>query len=96
MKTSKLVTLLSFLLLSPLMIWAQQDTDHKYQKTLKDVLEEIQTRFHVKIKYSEPQVKDKVVTYADWRFRTTVDETLANVLAPLDMKVNKEGPTTLN
>ena len=94
MKTSKLVTLLSFLLLSPLMIWAQQDTDHKYQKTLKDVLEEIQTRFHVKIKYSEPQVKDKVVTYADWRFRTTVDETLANVLAPLDMKVNKEGPTT--
>ncbi|MGZ3755785.1 MAG: alpha/beta hydrolase family protein [Mucilaginibacter sp.] len=93
MKTLKLVTLLSFLLLSPIMIFAQQDTDHKYQKTLKDVLEEIQTRFHVKIKYSEPQVKDKVVTYADWRFRTTVDETLANVLAPLDMKVNKEGPT---
>jgi dienelactone hydrolase len=39
-------------------------------------------------------VKDKWITYADWRFRNTVDETLTNVLAPLDMKVNKEGPTT--
>jgi len=81
-------------LLQPLFSWAQQDTDHQYRKSLKEVLNEVQQRFHVKIKYNEAQVKDKWITYADWRFRNTADETLANVLAPLDMKVNKEGPTS--
>jgi len=82
------------LVLLPMLIWAQQDTDHLYRKSLKDVLDEIQARFHVKIKYSEDQVKDKYVNYADWRFRNTVDETLDNVLAPVDMKVNKTGPAS--
>jgi len=76
------------------MLWAQQDTDHEYRRSLKDVLDEIQTRYHVKIKYTDDQVKDKYVNYADWRFRNTVDETLANVLAPVDMKVNKTGPSS--
>lgn len=89
----KIFFLLSIALL-PVLLWAQQDTDHKYTKSLKDVLDEIQTRFHVKIKYNENDVVDKYVTYADWRFRNTVAETLTNVLAPLDMKVNKTGPDT--
>jgi len=78
----------------PALLWAQQDTDHNYRRSLKDVLNEVEQRFHVKIKYSENQVKDKYVDYADWRFRNTVDETLANVLAPVDMKVNKTGPNS--
>lgn len=82
------------LLLLPFCSRAQEDTDHQYKKPLKEVLDEIQSRFHVKIKYNEAQVKDKWVTYADWRFRNTVDETFTNVLAPLDMKVNKEGSTS--
>ncbi len=94
MKNYKLYTLMIALALLPMLIWAQQDTDHLYRKSLKDVLDEIQARFHVKIKYSEDQVKDKYVNYADWRFRNTVDETLDNVLAPVDMKVNKTGPTS--
>jgi len=94
MKNYKLYTLMIALALLPMLIWAQQDTDHLYRKSLKDVLDEIQARFHVKIKYSEDQVKDKYVNYADWRFRNTVDETLNNVLAPVDMKVNKTGPTS--
>ena len=94
MKNYKLYTLMIALAFLPMLIWAQQDTDHLYRKSLKDVLDEIQARFHVKIKYSEDQVKDKYVNYADWRFRNTVDETLANVLAPVDMKVNKTGPTS--
>lgn len=69
---------------------AQQNTDHRYRKSLLGVLKEIETRFGVQIKYSEPQVKDKWVNYASWRFRTNVDETLTNVLMPLDLKVNKE------
>jgi dienelactone hydrolase len=94
MKNYKLYILLTVLVLLPMLILAQQDTDHEYRKSLKDVLDEIQARFHVKIKYSEDQVKDKYVNYADWRFRNTVDETLDNVLAPVDMKVNKTGPTS--
>ncbi len=66
------------------------NTDNKYRKPLLQVLKDIEVKFGVKIKFSDPQVKDKWVNYADWRFRTTVDQTLANVLAPLDMKVNKE------
>jgi hypothetical protein len=69
-----------------------QNTDQLYKKPLVDVLQDIQSRFKVQIKYSVPQVKDKWVNFADWRFRADVDETLTNVLSPLDMKVNKEKP----
>jgi len=71
---------------------AQQTTDGLYKKSLKEVLDEIQDRYHVKIKYTDAQVQDKWVNYAEWRFRPDVDTTLANVLTPLDLKVNKEGP----
>ena len=71
---------------------AQQTTDGLYKKSLKQVLDEIQDRYHVKIKYTDAQVRDKWVNYAEWRFRPDVDTTLVNVLTPLDLKVNKEGP----
>ncbi len=69
-----------------------QNTDNLYKKPLVDVLKEIQSRFKVQIKYTDAQVKDKWVNYAEWRFRSNLDETLTNVLMPLDMKVNKEKP----
>jgi hypothetical protein len=94
MMKSKILMLLAGLLLLPVVLLAQEDTDHKYRKSLKEVLDEIQILFHVKIKYTEDQVAGKYINYADWRFRNTVDETLANVLAPVDMKVNKTGPAT--
>src|SRR5690606_25744785 len=67
-----------------------QNSDRQYRMPLKDVLQQIEARFGVKIKYNENQVKDRNLTYALWRFRPTVDETLSQVLAPLDLKVNKE------
>ncbi len=67
-----------------------QNSDSLYRQPLKTVLAEIESRFNVKIKYSDNQVKDRWVNYALWRFRPGLDETLSNVLAPLDMKVNKE------
>ncbi|WP_342648388.1 acetylxylan esterase [Mucilaginibacter sp. CSA2-8R] len=74
---------------------AQNNTsDFDYKKPLKQVLTEVQDRFHVKVKYSEDMVKDQWVPYADWRYKTTAAKTLAAVLAPLDMKVNEEGPNT--
>jgi dienelactone hydrolase len=69
-----------------------QNTDNQYRKPLLQVLRDVESRFKVKIKYADPQVKDKWVNYADWRFRANADETLANILTPLDMKVNKEKP----
>ncbi|SDG01254.1 alpha/beta hydrolase family protein [Mucilaginibacter sp. P25] len=71
---------------------AQQTTDAMYRKTLKEVLDEVQDKYHVKIKYTAAQVEGKWVNYAQWRFRPNVDTTLANVLTPLDLKVNKEAP----
>jgi dienelactone hydrolase len=71
---------------------AQETTDGLYKKSLKEVLDEIQDKYHVKIKYTAAQVQDKWVNYAEWRMRPDVDTTLTNVLTPLDLKVNKEGP----
>ncbi len=71
---------------------AQQTTDAMYRKTLKEVLDEVQDKYHIKIKYTAAQVEGKWVNYAQWRFRPSVDTTLANILTPLDLKVNKEAP----
>lgn len=92
MAGKKLFVLLICLLLGMHTIYAQQTTDAQYKKPLKDVLDQIQEKYHVKIKYSPAQVKDKWINYAEWRFRPDIDTTLDNVLAPLDLKVNKEGP----
>ncbi len=67
-----------------------QNSDSLYRSPLKTVLSEIESRFKIKIKYSDVQVRDRWVNYAFWRFRPALDQTLHNVLAPLDMKVNKE------
>lgn len=76
------------------LIAQQADSDHQYKTPLKVALTEIENRFKVKIKYNELQVKDRYVNYAGWRFRPTVEETLQNVLLPLDLKVNKEKDNT--
>ena len=46
----------------------------------------------MKIRYPEDLVKDKYVTYADWRFRPAdVEKTMANILASQDITFAKEG-----
>jgi hypothetical protein len=54
------------------------------------VLLAIQKKYSVTIKFDEPLVAGKWVNYADWRYRIDLEETLENVLKPLDMKVKKE------
>ncbi|QJD97294.1 acetylxylan esterase [Mucilaginibacter robiniae] len=93
-RVDKIILFLGLLLLIGSAKAQQNNSDNEYKKPLKEVLADIESRFHVKIKYSEDMVKDRWVTYADWRIRPTVDETLATVLAPLDMKVNAEGEKT--
>jgi sugar phosphate isomerase/epimerase/dienelactone hydrolase len=71
-------------------IKAQLNTENNYRKPLKEVLNDIQKRYGVQIKYDEKLVADKFVNYADWRYRTDVEVTLANVLSPFDMIAKKE------
>ncbi|GHE46990.1 hypothetical protein GCM10017764_32710 [Sphingobacterium griseoflavum] len=86
-RTFFIVTILSVLFMQS----RAQSSDDQYRKPLKEVLGLLEQHYGVTIKYQEEQVAGKYLNYARWRFRPDVDETLKNVLAPLDLKVNKEG-----
>lgn len=63
-----------------------QSFETKFSKPLNQVLQEISTRFNVKLKYDIDTI-GKVVTYADFRIRPySVDESLTNVLSLFDYK----------
>ncbi|MBD0289004.1 MAG: acetylxylan esterase, partial [Flavisolibacter sp.] len=68
-----------------------QTSDDAFKEPLKDVLAQIQKQYGVSIRYPEELVKDRWVTYAEWRFRPDVEKTLANVLASQDITFAKEG-----
>lgn len=70
---------------------AQENSDNKYSRPLKQVLHEVEQQFGVTIKYADSLVTGKIVTYAAWKFRNDVDKTLDNILKPLELKVKKEG-----
>ncbi len=70
---------------------AQLNTDNQYSKPLKEVLNDIQKKYGVAIKFDEKMVAGKIVTYAEWKYRPDVEATLDNVLEPLSLKVKKDG-----
>ncbi len=71
-------------------IFAQLNTDNAYAKPLKEVLNDIEKKYGIKVKYADSMVANKTVNYASWRYRNDVEQTLDNVLTPLDLKVKKE------
>jgi len=70
---------------------AQLNTDNQYAKPLKEVLNDIQKKYGVSIKFDDKMVAGKMVTYAEWKYRPDVEITLDNVLEPLNLKVKKDG-----
>lgn len=68
-----------------------QNSDDQYRKPLQEVLDDIGKRFKITLQYTPEMVKDKYVNYAEWRFRGDAEQTLKNVLLPLDMKADKSG-----
>ena len=68
-----------------------QTSDDAFKKSLKNIIAEIEKRYDVKIRYPEDLVKDKWVTYAEWRFRPDVETTMSNVFASQDITFAKEG-----
>lgn len=71
-----------------------QTSDNAFTKPLKTVLSDIEKRFGITLSYPNELVAGKTVSYADWRFRPTVEETLANVLGPQDIVFVKEDTHT--
>ncbi len=68
----------------------RQTSDHHYKRSLSDVLNNIQERFGVTLKYDIDTV-GKSLFWADFRIRPySVEESLTNVLAPFDYKFVKQ------
>lgn len=74
----------------PHLLQAQQTSDSAYRRPLKTVLADIEKKYGIQIRYNEKLVTNRYVTYADWRYRPTLEATLDNVLSPLDLKVKKD------
>jgi len=74
---------------------AQQPSyETQFSKPLGQVLQEIGTRFKVKLKY-DADTTGKVVPYADFRIRPySVEESLTNVLSLFDYKFVKQDEKT--
>ncbi len=62
-----------------------------YKKPLNEVLTDIEKRYDIKLQYSENLVKGVEVMYPTWRYRMDTEETLTNILLPLDMVFQKTG-----
>ncbi|HPC98634.1 MAG TPA: acetylxylan esterase [Bacteroidales bacterium] len=58
---------------------------------MKEVLTDIEKRYNIRLQYSESLVKDVNVTYPTWRYRSGTEQTLTNILYPLDMVFEKTG-----
>ncbi len=68
-----------------------QTSDDQYRKPLKQVLDEVQSRFEITIRYPEELVAGRWVTFADWRIRTDLEKTLSSILSSQDLTYVKEG-----
>jgi dienelactone hydrolase len=62
-----------------------------YRRPLKEVLTDIENRYHIGLKYSESLVNGINVTYPTWRYRVDVEQTLENILMPVDLIFKKTG-----
>ncbi|MFI5128434.1 MAG: alpha/beta hydrolase family protein [Chitinophagales bacterium] len=69
---------------------AQQPGDI-YKKPLREVLENVEKTYHVKLRYDDRDVNDVNVSYATWRFTSDVKNTLDNILKPLNLAYQDKG-----
>lgn len=65
-----------------------------YRKPLKEVLTEIQKKYSIKLNYSESLIRGLEVRYPAWRYRMNTEETLNNILLPLDLVYQKTAENT--
>lgn len=87
----KYACVLVFLLLLGSSLQAQQNSDNQFSKPLKEVLNDVQKKYGVSIKIPDSLIANKMVTYADWKYRSDVETTLDNILRPFELKVKSDG-----
>jgi hypothetical protein len=68
-----------------------QNSDTQYAMSLSDVIIDIEERYGVTIRDPEHLIPGKTITYARWRYRIDVEQTLCDVLTPVDLEAQKEG-----
>lgn len=66
-----------------------QTIQNNFSRPLKDVLTELETRFGVQMNYDSKLADTVQVQFAQWRFRDDLENTLYNILSPLDLVFNK-------
>ena len=81
---------LAVIFISCFLVGFSQTSDDGFKRSLKEVLNDIETQYDIKIRYDESLVRDRWVTYAGWRFRPDVENTLNNILASQDLIFAKE------
>lgn len=71
-----------------------QDPAEMYRKPLREVLDDIETRYGINLVYSENLVSKMEVSYPTWRYRVNPEETLNNILLPIDLIWSRTGENT--
>lgn len=90
----KKILLLAFAMISLIANAQKPSYETQFSKPLGTVLQEIGTRFNVKLKY-DADTTGKVVPFADFRIRPySVEESLTNVLSLFDYKFAKQDEKT--
>ena len=86
----KRIAIVTLAVLTACGVRAQNTFENNYLRPLGEVLDEISERFRVKLKYNV-DTTDLRLKHAESRLRYySVEESLANVLAPFDMKAVKQ------
>jgi hypothetical protein len=92
---NKARTTILIILLIYVKIGFPQTSDDAFRKPLKEVITEIESRFKIRITYPQDLVKDRWVTYANWRFRNyDLDKTLSNIFLSQDISYSKTGDSS--
>ena len=87
-----------FTILLPSLAWGQKDStdtvssyENRFIRPLVDVLQEIEQRFGVRLKFAPADIEGKMLTYADFRIRPySLEETLQNVFSPTEFKFERQ------
>ena len=78
------------LILIPCLSVSGQNSDTKYAMPLPEVLKQIEMRFNITLSDPDKLTEGDTLTYAMWRFRVSLDETLKNILLPFDLTYEKK------
>lgn len=77
---------ISLFLLTAARLDAQWLNSDVYDRPLKEVLQQVEEQYGIKLLYEDKNVKGRIVKSAPWRFYDDAEATLDNILRPLDMR----------